>query len=47
MTSPSVAEVQQLIASPQVQRLGFDAQNLTSWDSGLLTFLHQVVDLCT
>jgi phospholipid/cholesterol/gamma-HCH transport system permease protein len=44
---PSVAELQQqLEAGPPVQRLGFDTRHLTNWDSGLLTFVHQVVDLC-
>jgi phospholipid/cholesterol/gamma-HCH transport system permease protein len=47
-TLPSVAEVQrQLEAGPPVQRLGFDTQQLTSWDSGLVTFLCGIVDLCT
>ena len=47
-TLPSVTEVQQqLEVGPPVRRLSFDAQNLTSWDSGLLTFLRQVMDLCT
>jgi phospholipid/cholesterol/gamma-HCH transport system permease protein len=45
---PSAAEVrQQLEAGPPVRRLGFDARNLTGWDSGLLTFLRQVMDLGT
>jgi phospholipid/cholesterol/gamma-HCH transport system permease protein len=47
-TLPSVAEVQrQLEAGPPVQRLGFDTQQLTSWDSGLVTFLCGIVDLST
>jgi phospholipid/cholesterol/gamma-HCH transport system permease protein len=47
-TLPAMAELQQeLEAGPPVQRLGFDTRDLTSWDSGLLTFLRQVVDLCT
>jgi phospholipid/cholesterol/gamma-HCH transport system permease protein len=47
-TLPSVAEVQrQLEAGPPVQRLGFDTQQLTRWDSGLVTFLCGIVDLCT
>jgi phospholipid/cholesterol/gamma-HCH transport system permease protein len=42
-----MAELQQeLEAGPAVQRLGFDTRDLTSWDSGLLTLLRQVVDLC-
>jgi phospholipid/cholesterol/gamma-HCH transport system permease protein len=46
-TLPSAAEVQpHLDADPPVQRLAFDAQDLTNWDSGLLTFLRRVADLC-
>ena len=41
---PAVSEVQQqLDAAPQVQRLAFDTQALTAWDSGLLTFLCLVI----
>ena len=41
--APVVTEVyQQLDASPPVRRLAFEAQELTAWDSRLLTLLRQV-----
>jgi phospholipid/cholesterol/gamma-HCH transport system permease protein len=44
---PSAEEVQrQLAGDPPVARLSFDAQEIASWDSGLLTFLRQVETLC-
>ena len=40
--APVVAEVyRQLDASPPVRRLAFETQELTGWDSRLLTFLRQ------
>jgi phospholipid/cholesterol/gamma-HCH transport system permease protein len=46
--APVVTEVyQQLDASPPVQRLAFEAQELTGWDSRLLTFLRQVMEAST
>ena len=43
--APVVSEVYaQLDASPAVRRLAFEAQELTGWDSRLLTFLRQVVE---
>jgi phospholipid/cholesterol/gamma-HCH transport system permease protein len=43
-----VTEVlQQLEASPGLRRLAFDTHDLTAWDSGLLTFLHQVMHQST
>lgn len=45
---PPIAEVQrQFDARPSVQRLTFDTQGLTGWDSGLLTFLLMLTELCT
>jgi phospholipid/cholesterol/gamma-HCH transport system permease protein len=42
-----VAELQpQLDAGSLVQRLTFDTQNLEAWDSGLLTFLRKLEELC-
>src|SRR5215510_4511943 len=42
---PVVTEVyQQLDTSPPVRRLAFAAQELTAWDSRLLTFLRQVME---
>lgn len=42
---PSVAEVQeQMKAGSQVRRIVFDAQELTGWDSGFLTFLVRVIE---
>jgi phospholipid/cholesterol/gamma-HCH transport system permease protein len=47
-TLPSVAEVQrELEGGPPGQRLHFETQQLTGWDSGLVTFLRRIVDLCT
>jgi len=44
---PTVAELQQQIdASPPVQRLTFETSSLTAWDSGLVTFLRNVEELC-
>ena len=46
--APVVAEVyQQLDASPPVRRLAFEAQELTAWDTRLLTFLRQVLEAST
>jgi len=45
---PQVSLVQQQVESDtKVQKIIFDAQELQSWDSGLLTFLIQVIDYCT
>ena len=44
---PRVAELQrQLDAEPGVQHLIFDTQGLTAWDSGLLTFIRNMEELC-
>jgi len=44
---PSADEVKKQISSgARVQRLVFDAAGLRGWDSGLLTFLINVADLC-
>ena len=46
--APVVNEVyQQLDASPPVRRLAFAAQELTAWDSRLLTLLRQVMEAST
>ena len=43
---PSADEVQKQIESgAPVQRLTFDTQDLTGWDSGLLTFLIRTIDI--
>jgi phospholipid/cholesterol/gamma-HCH transport system permease protein len=40
---PSASEVEQQIASgPRVRRVAFDTQDITAWDSGLLTFLVKI-----
>ena len=45
---PLAEEFQKQIESdPNVQRITFDADNLTGWDSGLLTFLIKIKDYCT
>jgi phospholipid/cholesterol/gamma-HCH transport system permease protein len=44
---PTVAELQpQLEAGAHVQRLTFETSGLTAWDSGLVTFLRNVEELC-
>jgi len=44
---PSVKEVEkQLTAEARVERVGFETSGLTAWDSGLLTFVIKVRDLC-
>jgi phospholipid/cholesterol/gamma-HCH transport system permease protein len=44
---PSADEVQQQVDSGSpVRRIGFDTSDLGDWDSGLLTFLTKIVDLC-
>jgi phospholipid/cholesterol/gamma-HCH transport system permease protein len=45
---PPLAEVQrQFDTQPSVQRLTFETQGLTGWDSNLLTFLRALTTLCT
>ena len=45
---PAVTAVlQPLDAPPRVRRLAFDTHDLTAWDSGLLTFLRQVLHQST
>jgi phospholipid/cholesterol/gamma-HCH transport system permease protein len=36
----------QLEGEPRLSRLRFETQDITSWDSGLLTFLRKVEDVC-
>ena len=44
---PEIGEVeQQLAAPPQVTSVAFETSELTQWDSGLLTFLIQVMETC-
>jgi phospholipid/cholesterol/gamma-HCH transport system permease protein len=44
---PEMGEVeQQLAAPPQVTSVAFETSELTQWDSGLLTFLIQVMETC-
>lgn len=44
---PSPNEVRkQLESEPRVQRIVFDTEELTGWDSGLLTFLINIRDIC-
>jgi phospholipid/cholesterol/gamma-HCH transport system permease protein len=45
---PSAAEVaQQVESDPGIRRITFDTQDLTDWDSSLLTFLIRVKDQCS
>ncbi len=44
---PSVRDIQQQFAElPHLARVTFDANALTAWDTGLLTFLTQSFDIC-
>jgi phospholipid/cholesterol/gamma-HCH transport system permease protein len=44
---PSTARVnEQLEAAPGLRRLAFDASGITEWDSGLLTFLRRLSQVC-
>ncbi len=43
---PSAAEVFQE-TGPETKLITFDLNELTSWDSGLLTFLIKIIDYCT
>lgn len=45
---PSSSDLEKALETPpKAQRLAFDAKNLGAWDSGLLTFLVRVKDLCS
>ncbi len=45
---PSPDDIQKHIESgPKVLSISFDAQQLSDWDSALLTFLLKTIDLCT
>ncbi|MGQ4806717.1 hypothetical protein NKDENANG_00052 [Candidatus Entotheonellaceae bacterium PAL068K] len=46
---PPVTEVlqQQLASGLRISRIAFDTQDLTAWDTGLLTFLRQIIDSAT
>lgn len=45
---PSPEEIQkQIEASTGIQRIVFNTEALSGWDSGLLTFLIKVIDYCT
>jgi phospholipid/cholesterol/gamma-HCH transport system permease protein len=45
---PSVEKVhEQVESSPEIQCITFDTKELKGWDSGLLTFLVKVIDLCS
>ena len=44
---PSVSVVQQELESPPPSRVTFDTTQLSAWDSGLLTFLSRVSELCS
>jgi phospholipid/cholesterol/gamma-HCH transport system permease protein len=45
---PLAEEIQKQIESdPKVQRIRFDADDLTGWDSGLLTFLIKIKNACS
>jgi len=37
----------QIESSGGIRRIGFNTENLTGWDSGLLTFLIKIIDYCS
>jgi phospholipid/cholesterol/gamma-HCH transport system permease protein len=43
---PALGAVQQAIEAQHPRRVAFDTAQLTAWDSGLLTFLTKVTELC-
>ena len=44
---PSTSEIEKAIESaPGVNRLEFDAEAITAWDSGLLVFLRNLANYC-
>jgi ABC-type transport system involved in resistance to organic solvents, permease component len=44
---PAEKVLTEMEASSTIRRIAFDTKNLTSWDSGLLTFLIKVIDQCS
>jgi phospholipid/cholesterol/gamma-HCH transport system permease protein len=45
---PSADEVQkQIVSDPKIRQVTFDVQDLTGWDSGFLSFLIKIIDLCS
>jgi len=41
------AVLEQIQSEPKARLIAFDCQDLTGWDSGLLTFLSKVIDQCS
>ncbi len=47
-TLPSGAEVQRQVESdPAIRQITFDTRDLSGWDSGLLSFLIKIINLCS
>ncbi|HVP43216.1 MAG TPA: hypothetical protein VMS96_07270, partial [Terriglobales bacterium] len=44
---PSFSAAERQISEAKPRRLAFDATQLGDWDSGLLTFLIDLVDFCS
>ena len=45
---PSIEELEkQLKSEPRVQKIAFDTSQIAGWDSSLLTFLIDILQLCT
>src|SRR5215470_5690403 len=45
---PPTADVHRALeSSPPPQRISFDTQQLTAWDSALLTFLSKISEICS
>ena len=43
---PAFAEVGEAVGDPQIRRVGFASDELGSWDSGLLTLLLKILEVC-
>jgi phospholipid/cholesterol/gamma-HCH transport system permease protein len=44
---PAEEVVKQVASDPRIRHITFDTQDLTAWDSGLLTFLIQIKNQCS
>jgi phospholipid/cholesterol/gamma-HCH transport system permease protein len=44
---PAPDLMKEIATAGEVKRVGFDTQELSAWDSSILTFLTRVVDICT
>lgn len=44
---PTEQVVRAIQSGPPIRRIRFDSEHVTSWDTGLVTFLKKVTDICT